>query len=162
MLISEAQERERERYICYFHKPIVQRWTTPSSSWRQWRCRWRRRTPLRQRSAGVSPLQSAASWSLFLVSLVWQLSLRKTSGGGSLYRRFQVTRKLQEEGSTQTEPRGAKEVGPRGQVQGPRGAPSFGPPVSVCLLPSLWDLLPSKKNDPRKFSAHYDVVKALK
>ena len=27
------------------------------------------------------PLQSAASWSLFLVSLVWRLSLRKTSGG---------------------------------------------------------------------------------
>ena len=26
------------------------------------------------------PLQSAASWSLFLVSLMWRLSLQKTSG----------------------------------------------------------------------------------
>ena len=52
MLISEAQERKR--YICYCHKHIVQRWTTPSSSWRWWRCLWRRR-PLRQGSAGVSP-----------------------------------------------------------------------------------------------------------
>ena len=62
------------RYICYCHKPIVQRWTTPSSSWRRWRCRWRRRRPLRQGSARVSPLRSAASWSLFLGSLVWRLS----------------------------------------------------------------------------------------
>ena len=68
MLISEAQERERERYICYCHKPIVQRWTTPSSSWRRWRCRWRRRRPLRQGSAGVFPsdLQPPGLCFLFL------------------------------------------------------------------------------------------------
>ena len=53
-------------------------------------------------------------------------------------------------------------MGPRGQVQGPRGAPYFAPPASVCLLPSLLGLSLSKKNDPRKFAAHYDVVKALK
>ena len=57
-------------------------------------------------------------------------------------------RKLREEGSAQMEPRGPKEVGPRGQVQGPRGAPSFGPPASVCLLPSLRGLPPSKKMIP--------------
>ena len=90
-----------------------------------------------------SPLQSAASWSLFLVSLVWRLFLRKTSGG-SLYRRFLVTRMLQGEGSTQTGPRGPKEVGPRGQVQGPHGAPSFAPPDSIRLLLSLLGLPPCK------------------
>ena len=38
-------------------------------------------------SGGVSPLRSATSWSLFLVSLVWRTSRRKASGD-LLYRRF--------------------------------------------------------------------------
>ena len=49
-------------------------------------------------------------------------------------------RKIREEGSMQTEPRGPKELGLRG--------PSFGPPTSVCLLPSLRGLPPSKKMIP--------------
>ena len=35
------------------------------------------------------------------------------------------------EGSKQTEAGGPKEGAPRGQVQGPRGTPPFGPPASV-------------------------------
>ena len=89
-------------------------------------------------------LRRQSSVSLFLFLCFCAASLRNSSGG-SLYKSFYVTRKLREEGSSQTEPRGPKEVGPRGQVQGPRGAPSFGPPASVCLLPSLRGLPPSKK-----------------
>jgi hypothetical protein len=33
-LIWRQDDEERERdTICYCHKPVVQRWTTPSSSW---------------------------------------------------------------------------------------------------------------------------------
>ena len=67
MLISESQREEG--YISYFHKPIVQGWTTPSSSWRRWKSRWRRWRPRRQRPAGVFPLQ-LQSRSLFHVFCV--------------------------------------------------------------------------------------------
>ena len=73
---------KRERYISYFHKPIVQRWTTPSSSWRQWRSCWRRWRPRRQRPAGVFPLQSSAPGLCFVVSVFRRRSLSRKPWGG--------------------------------------------------------------------------------
>ena len=85
VLISEAQREER--YISYFHKPIVQRWATPSSSWRRWRCRWRRWRPRRQRPAGVFPLQSAAPNLRFGVFVFVRRSFQRTTRD-LFYRRF--------------------------------------------------------------------------
>ena len=53
-------------------------------------------------------------------------------------------------------------MGPRGQVQGPRGTPPL-----LVLRPPFVDFFRSKilsfhTNDPPKFIAHYDVVKVLK
>jgi hypothetical protein len=64
VLISEAQERERG--ISYFHKPIVQGWTTPSSWRSRWRRCWGRWRPHRQGSAGVVLLQSTAPGLCFM------------------------------------------------------------------------------------------------
>ena len=127
---SLVKLKREERYISYFHKPIVPGWTTPSSSWRRWRCRWRRRRPLRLRSAGVFPsnLQPPGLCFFFL------------SYGGSLLEERRGALYIGDFRS-----RGPKQVGPRGQVQASRGAPTFGPPDSVCLLPSLRGLPPSKK-----------------
>ena len=71
---------ERNKPHSYRHEPSVPRETTPPSSWRRWRCHWGRWRPPRQRSAGVSPLQSAASDLRFGVSLFATASLWKTSG----------------------------------------------------------------------------------
>jgi hypothetical protein len=60
---NEAQEINR---TIYCHKPIVQRWTTPSS-WRWWWC-WRRRgwRSVRGRLRQCFPLQSLLEQPLFM------------------------------------------------------------------------------------------------
>ena len=75
----------REIRSSYHHKPKVQGFTTPPSSWRRWRSRRRRWRPRQQRPAGVFPLQSAALGLCFVVSLFCPCSLLKAVGGLFLY-----------------------------------------------------------------------------
>ena len=159
MLISEAQERER--YICYCHKPIVQRWTTPSSSWRRWRCRWRRRRPLRQRSAGVFPPPICSLLvSVSCFSRVVAL-LSKNAGGLFIYvflgHEDALGRRIDANGATRAK---------RGGPTRPLYLAAWGTPFCPSSLRSLASFAPRsssfQNNDPRKFIAHYDVVKALK
>ena len=77
-------KRERERYICYCHKPIVQRWTTPSSSWRRCRRCWGRRRPRRQRSARALPERSPPSPSTSPPSPWWRGSSLPLDYGNEL------------------------------------------------------------------------------
>ena len=48
-------------------------------------------------------------------------------------RQYLEGRRLGGEGSEQTEPRGPKEVGPRGPCTWPRGTPQIGPRRSVAV-----------------------------
>ena len=89
------------------------------------------------------PLQSAAPDLRFRVFVIWRRLFSRTPWD-FFYRRFKVKTKAVEERSTAAELRGPKWWAPRGQVQGPRGPPPFGLPGSVCLIPSLLRLLPSK------------------
>ena len=97
---------ERERYISYFYKPIVQRWTTPSSSWRRWRSRWRRWRPRRQRPAGVFPLQSSAPGLCFVVSLFWRRSFSRKPRGGLYIVVFRSRRSFGKKDRQQRRPEG--------------------------------------------------------
>ena len=101
------------------------------------------------------------SVSLFLVLCFFAAFFWKTSGD-YFYRRFQVTRMLQGEGSTQTGPRGSKLVGPRGYSTRPRGAPSSAPPASVRLLLSLLGLPPSKIMIPVNLQLIWTLFGSLK
>ena len=68
---------------------------------------------------------------------------------------------LRGEGSMQLGPQVLIGVGPRGQVQGPRGTlPLTSRLPFVDFLRSI--ILSYQNNDPPKFIAHYDVVKVLK
>ena len=142
MLISEAQREER--YISYFHKPMVQGWTTPSSSWRRWRSRWRRWRPRRQRPARVFPLQSAAPGLLFHGIVFLRSSPPKAIGG-----LFLLSFLGQDEGTEmKTDGIGAtrgREVLSCGQGIWPRGTPQNPPRTSFRALPWLLHFVPSKK-----------------
>ena len=147
---------KRERYISYFHKPIVQGWTTPSSSWRRWRSRWRRWRPRRQCPAGVSPsnlqLQVSVSWFLCFCGAPF----RRASGTSfivgfrsrrSFWRKDRRQRSLEApDGGSHA----AKESGHVGPTKILLGLPF------VRFLGSYALFLP--KTDARKILGHLDVV----
>ena len=153
VLISEAQERKR--YISYFHKPIVQGWNTPSSSWRRWRRCWGRCRPRRQRSARVFPLRSTGPGLCFVVSLFTASSSQRRVaifivGFRSRRSRGRKDRRQRSHEAPEGGPHMAKESGCVGH-------PLLGlrPPL-VCFLRSQVLFLP--KTDARKFSGHLDIV----
>ena len=109
-------------------------------------------TPAALRRSFPPPICSTSSlFRCFGGALLWKTS------GDYFYSHFYVKRKLREERSTATEPRGPKQGVPCGQGIWPHGPRCFGPRASTSSPPSLIRLLPSKI-DPRKFSGHLDVV----
>ena len=85
VLTNETQERER--YICYCHKPIVKRWTTPSHHGDGGDVNGEGGGLSGRAPPEFSPSNLQPPDLCFLVSLVWRLSSGKTSGD-LLYSRF--------------------------------------------------------------------------
>ena len=63
--------KREERYISYFHEPIIQGWTTHSSSWRWWRLCWRDGD-----HAGSAPSEFSPSDLQVQISVSWFLCFR--------------------------------------------------------------------------------------
>ena len=152
--------KREERYISYFHKPIVQGWTTPSSSWRRWRRCWgeMETTPTALRRSFPPPI--CRSRSLFRGFSVCGRLLAIYVGGAifivGFRSRWSCRRKDRRQLSHE-----ASECGPHAAKESGRvGHPLLGlRPLLVCLLRSQVFFLP--KTDARKFSAHLDVIWVL-
>ena len=135
---------ERDKPHSYRHEPSAPRETTPSSSWRRWRCRWGRWRPRRQRSTGVSPsnLQLQISVSVFLCFR--RPPLRKVSGDYFIVI-FRSRRSFWKKDRWQRSHEGPNEWSHAAKESGRVGHPlsAFGPPL-FRLLRSYAFFLPKK------------------